>query len=604
MRYSSNHRPGRKVVITGIGVVAPNGIGREAFWQALREGKNCVDRISLFDPSGHPSQVAAEARSFRPEMFIPRKEIKRMSRSAQMAVAAAQLAISDARLKLTKGVTKRASVVLGTGVAGTEYAEDDFYAIKEGGVRKMRPFAGIAGFSGALSSEVSRASHLTGFSLTLSTGCTGGTDALGYALNAIRSGFVDLVIAGGADACVTPGILGAFCQMGAVSTHFNNEPRRASRPFNRDRDGFVIAEGAWLFILEAVEHAIRRKAKIYAELAGYGATCDAYHMSNPHPSGRYTAEAIRLALIDAHLSPKDIQYFNAYGNSTPINDSYETKVIKIVFGKHAYRLAVSSTKSMLGHPIGAAGACGLAASVMAISDGWIPPTINQENPDPACDLDYVPNLARPGNIYAAVCNTLAFGSKNSALVVKRFELRKKSRLRLVDTTERTSKPIFSRQHQTPARSCATVETLIVNAKLEDVFCVAERYPTFVRSFRKSTVLSRDAKSMTFEIGSSLFGIPITWLGRGHKRPYSHIKFVQLQGILKGLRATWYFEESSPGVTKITIMTNFKVRVPIVGKLLQWILANKVARTTRAILSDLKLVAEIAMAGRSTATVAS
>lgn len=587
----NNHRSATRVVITGIGVVCPNGIGKDAFWRGLREGRNCVDRISFFDPSHHPSQVAAEIRSFRPEVFIPKKEIKRMGRSAHLAIAAAQLALIDANLKPTRDASRRIGVIVGTGVAGTEYAENDFYAIKEGGVAKMRPFAGIAGFCGALSSEVSRNLHLTGFSLTISTGCTGSTDALGCAVNAIRLGLADVVISGGADACITPGILGAFSQMGALSTNFNNSSKRASRPFNCDRDGFVMGEGAWLFVLETVEHAISRGARIYAELAGYGATCDAYHMSIPHPSGRYTAEAIRLALIDAQLNPKDIQYFSAYGNSTRVNDSYETKVIKQVFGKHAYRLAVSSTKSMLGHPIGASGACGVAASLMAICEGWISPTINQEKPDPECDLDYVANFARPGEVYAAVCNSLAFGSKNSALVVRKFERRWK--------TQAKRPRIFiayPRGRSTPRplllpKAFSTIESIIVNAELKRVFHVAENYPTFVRSFRESRILSRNEKFVTFEIVSSLLGFPIRWVGKGLKKPFSSIKFIQLKGLLRGLQAQWFFEEF-PGVTKVTIITNFRVKVPLLGKFLEFTLANKVRKTTRAILADLKLISEI------------
>lgn len=417
----NNKLTAKRVVITGIGAVAPNGIGREAFWRGLAEGKNCVDRISFFDPFGHSSQVAAEIRNFEPRDFIPHKEVKRMGRSAQLAVAAAQLAVSDGNLILTDAIKNHIMVILGTGTSGIEYVEEDFYMLRAVGVNKMRPYVGIAAFGGALSSEVSRSLKLTGSSLTVSTGCTGGIDAMGYALNSIRYGPANLAITGGADAAVSPGILGAFCQMGAVTTNFNNRPQKASRPFNKDRDGFVIGEGSWVFIFEELNHALRRNAKIYAEVIGYGSTCDAYHMSRPLPSGKYSIQAMESAIIDAMIQPKDVDYINAYGNATLINDSYETMVIKKVFGKHAYKLMVSSTKSMLGHSIGACGAGGVASALLAISEGIVPPTINYEVPDPDCDLDYVPNVARRCEVKIALCNTLAFGSKNAVMIVRKLD---------------------------------------------------------------------------------------------------------------------------------------------------------------------------------------
>lgn len=415
--HHNNHRNRRTAVITGIGAVAPNGIGKDVFWEALKEGRNAVDRISFFDPFHHPSQVAGEVRDFDATAFLHKKELKRMGRSSHLAVAAAQLAVADARLTLRPSLKGRMGVIIGTGAGGTEYAEDDFYAMKVGGVCKMRPFAAIAAFGGALSSEVSRSLGLTGFSLTLSTGCTGSTDAMGIAMHAIRYGMVDVLLTGGADACVTPGILGAFCQMGATSSRFNDTPKKASRPFNKDRDGFVIGEGAWMFVFEELGHARRRNARIYAEISGYGATCDAYHMSRPEPSGRFTAAAIREALHDANLAPNEIEHISAYGNATPVNDSYETMVFKKVFEKYASRIPINSVKSMIGHPIGACGAAQVAAGLLPIVEGVIPPTINYEIPDPECDLDYVPNVARNRVARKVLINTLAFGAKNSALVV-------------------------------------------------------------------------------------------------------------------------------------------------------------------------------------------
>ncbi len=409
----------KRAVITGIGAVAPNGIGREAYWKGLREGKNCVDKITLFDVSTYPSKMAAEVKNFDPHEYIPQfNEVKRMGRSSHLAIAAAKLALKDSNLATDQ--FKELNVIVGSGTAGIEYIVPEIRAMERGGIRKMRPYLGIAGFGGAISSEISRAISANGFSYTLSTGCTSATDAMGYAMQKIRFGMADLIITGGADACVDPGILGAFCQMGAVSTR-TDDFKKASRPFNKDRDGFVIAEGSWIFLLEEMEHALARNATIYGEIVGYGATCDAWHMSKPHPSGDYTAAAIRAALADAGLNTTDIDIFEAYGNATPINDSYETAVIKKVFGEHAYKLAVPSVKSMLGHPIGAAGAQQVAAVLLALAEGFIHPTINYEVPDPDCDLDCVPNQGRDGEFNAAICNSLAFGSKNAAIIIKKFK---------------------------------------------------------------------------------------------------------------------------------------------------------------------------------------
>lgn len=409
----------RRAVITGIGAVAPNGIGREAYWKGLREGKNCVDKITFFDVSTYPSKMAAEVKNFDPHEYIPQfNEVKRMGRSSHLAIAAAKLALKDSNLATDQ--FKELNVIVGSGTAGIEYIVPEIRAMERGGIRKMRPYLGIAGFGGAISSEISRAIGANGFSYTLSTGCTSATDAMGYAMQKIRFGMADLIITGGADACVDPGILGAFCQMGAVSTRADDF-KKASRPFNKDRDGFVIAEGSWIFLLEEMEHALARNATIYGEIVGYGATCDAWHMSKPHPSGDYTAAAIRAALADAGLNTTDIDIFEAYGNATPINDSYETAVIKKVFGEHAYKLVVPSVKSMLGHPIGAAGAQQVAAVLLALTEGFIHPTINYEVPDPDCDLDCVPNQGRDGEFNAAICNSLAFGSKNAAIIIKKFK---------------------------------------------------------------------------------------------------------------------------------------------------------------------------------------
>ncbi|OGW79691.1 MAG: hypothetical protein A2Z83_00450 [Omnitrophica bacterium GWA2_52_8] len=408
----------RRVVITGIGAVAPSGIGKEAYWQGLRTGKNCVDKITFFDVSLFPSKMAAEIHDLNPSDFISQhSEVKRMGRSSHLGVAAARLAIEDS--KLNDKLISPASVLIGSATAGIEYIVPEVRAMERGGIRKMRPYLGIAGFGGSISSEISRAIGGHAASHTISTGCTSSTDAMGYALRQIQFGFSDVIVAGGADACVNEGILGAFCQMGAVSTR-SYDFHKASRPFNKDRDGFVIAEGSWIFIFEELEHALKREAKIYGEIIGYGTTCDAWHMAKPCPSGEYTARAIEMALEDGSILPEQVDVFEAYGNATPINDSYETAIVKNFFGQHAYKIAMPSVKSMLGHPIGAAGAQQMAAALYALTEGIIHPTINYEVPDPECDLNYIPNKAQSGMFEIAVCNSLAFGSKNSAIIVEKW----------------------------------------------------------------------------------------------------------------------------------------------------------------------------------------
>lgn len=407
-----------RAVITGVGCVTPGGIGKSSFWQSLREGRNCIDQISFFDASRFPSKMAAEIKDFRPSDFIrEHSEIKRMARSSQLAVAAAKLALADAKISGSEAADL--SVIVGSSTSGVEYLLPEAYLFERGGLQKVGPYVGIAGFAGSISSEISRFTGAKGLSHTLSTGCTSSTDAMGHTLRQIQYGLSDVVITGGADACVNDGILAAFCRMGAVSTR-NGDYKKASRPFNKDRDGFVIAEGAWIFVVEELECARARKATIYAELLGYGATCDAWHMAKPHPSGEQAALAIQMALEDAGVGPEQVDIFEAYGNSTRINDTYETSVIKRVFGTHAPRLVVPSIKSMLGHPIGAAGAGQVAAALMALHQGFIHPTINYEVPDPECDLDYVPNKGREGKFEVALCNSLAFGGKNACLALRSF----------------------------------------------------------------------------------------------------------------------------------------------------------------------------------------
>lgn len=411
----------RRVVITGFGSVAPSGIGKEAYWNGLRQGANCIDEISFFDNSEFSSKAAAEIRDFDPVTCgVEKSEMKRMGRSSHLAVSAANLCLKDAGFEVTEENSEELGVVLGSAVSGLEYVEKDFRSLEKRGPKKVRPYLGIAGFGGAISSEISRALGLRGTSLTLSTGCTSSTDAMGYAFDMISSGKSDLLFTGGADACVTPGILAAFCQMGAVSTWTDNL-KKASRPFNKDRDGFVIGEGAWVFTFEELAHALDRGATIYGEVKGYASTCDAWHMAKPHPSGTHTARAIAQALAVAGIDSQDVDLFEAYGNGTPVNDSYETGVVKRVFGKHAYNVCVPSIKSMLGHPLGASGAQQVGAAMLAFQENVVHPTINYEVPDPECDLNYVPNEAEKKEVDVAVCSSIAFGAKNAAIILQDYK---------------------------------------------------------------------------------------------------------------------------------------------------------------------------------------
>lgn len=398
--------------------MAPNAIGVKDFWKALSRGTNAIKKITSFDVSTYSSIAGAQIDNFSPADFIHDKgEIKRMGRSSHLGIAAAKLAVSDAGLGETSGRDLR--VIIGSATSGLEYVEVDFRALERGGVNRVRPYLGIAGFGGAISSEISRELKIHGQSVTISTGCTAATDAMGFALDMIRQGKADCIITGGADACVTPGILAAFCQMGAVSTWKTNL-ERASRPFNKDRNGFVIGEGAWMFIFESLKSAVKRGAKIYAEVAGYGASCCAYHMAKPDPSGVYSVSAIEEALKDANLHKDQIDLFESYGNGTPLNDSYETSVVKKVFGNKSLSLMMPSIKSMIGHPLGASGAQQIAGGLMALVDGVVHPTINYEIPDPLCDLNYVPNNSVQKNIKAFISNSIAFGAKNSSLVFKKY----------------------------------------------------------------------------------------------------------------------------------------------------------------------------------------
>jgi len=410
----------RRVVVTGLGAVTPAGVGIAAFAAALAEGRSTVGVISQFELDGLPCRVAAEVRDFDPLTVMEPQDLKRVSRATPMGIAATQEAITDAGLDgpAQADLRRALGVVLGSGAGGIEFGERQYRHYYAGEVSRISPWSISTSFVGSLSSEISIALGMSGMSHVVSTGCTSSTDAIGYAFDNVRHGRCEIIVTGGVESCITPALMTGFCRMKVVSTAFNERPARASRPFDRDRDGFVIGEGAWMMVLEERERALARGARVYGEVAGYGSTCDAYHRVALNPDAVQPARAIRLALADAGLHPERIGYVNLHGTATRINDEVETRVIHKVFGEHAVRLPVSSTKSMFGHPQGACGAMGVAATLLAMRDGFIPPTINLDNPDDGLDLDYVAHASRRTAFEAAVCNCIGFGSKNSALVIR------------------------------------------------------------------------------------------------------------------------------------------------------------------------------------------
>ena len=417
----------RRVVVTGMGAVSPNGIGREAYWNATANGLSGTGPITLFDASKLACRVAAEVKDFDFDRYISKKDRDRVQRAVPMAFYATEEAADDAGLNfeiMTESERENVGVIIGTGAGGIEFAERQYKqyydrADHDMAYRRVSPYSIVASFVGMLSSEINMAYRLHGPSHVVSTGCTSSTDAMGYAWNSIRLGQLDTVVTGGVEACITFGLMTAFCRMGTVTTKWNHEPSRASRPFNGDRDGFVLGEGAWILIFEERERALRRGAPIYAELAGYASTCDAYHRVQIAPTGHDAARAMRMATDQAGLTLDEIDYVNLHGTATKINDRTESAAIRIAFGDRARRIPASSTKSMIGHAQGASGAAGVVATLMAMKHNYAPPTINVEVPDHECDLDYVPNRGRETRIDTVLCNCIAFGSKNSALVFKR-----------------------------------------------------------------------------------------------------------------------------------------------------------------------------------------
>lgn len=412
----------RRVVITGMGCVTPLGIGREAFWRALIAGESGIRKIKAFDVSDSPVKIAAEVPDFDWEAQINPKDRKHVPRTVPLALAAAREALEDANIfpnDLDLDQRRAIGVELGTGGGGLAFTEQQYEYWYVGPAYKASVYTIPASTHGGLSSELSMAFGLRGLSHIVSTGCTSSTDALAYAAEHIAVGRQDVMLSGGVDAPIAPGILAAFNLMTVLTNEWNDEPHRASRPFARNRSGIVLGEGAWIYVLEELDHARNRGARIYAEITGYGATCDAYHRVRLAEDGKEPARAIQLALADSGHEPKDIDYVNLHGTSTLLNDRIETSALKLAFDGHAARVPMSATKSQIGHPQGASGAAGVSAALCAMYTNKIPPTINLDEPDPDCNLDYVPNEAREANVRVAVCNCIGFGSKNSALVIER-----------------------------------------------------------------------------------------------------------------------------------------------------------------------------------------
>ena len=410
----------RRVVVTGLGCITPIGTGLNTFWEALLAGKSGIDYITKFDTTDYPTKIAAEVKDFVPENYIDKKEVKKMDRFTQFAVAASHLAVEDAELKIKDIDAERFGVVLGSGIGGIGTLEDQHGKLMEKGAKRVSPFFIPMMISNLGAGYVSIALGAKGPNTTVVTACASSTNAIGEAFKIIQRGDADLMITGGMEASITPLSIAGFCSMKAMSTH-NEEPQKASRPFDTNRDGFVMGEGAGILLLEDMDHAIKRGAKIYAEVVGYGMSADAHHITAPSPDGEGAARSMVNAIKDAGISYEEVDYINAHGTSTPYNDKFETIAIKSVFKEHAKELAVSSTKSMTGHLLGAAGSIEAIACIMAIKESKVPPTINLETPDPELDLDYVPNKYKEKVVNYALSNSLGFGGHNATILFKKYQ---------------------------------------------------------------------------------------------------------------------------------------------------------------------------------------
>ncbi len=409
----------KRVVITGLGVVSPVGSDVETFWKNITSGKSGIGRITKFDPTGFPVQIAGEVKNFNPLKYFDKKEIRRLDPFIQFAVAAADQAVKQAGIDSDDIDKERVGVFIGSGIGGLNTTEEQHRILLEKGPRRVSPYCVPMEIINMASGMVSIRFGFKGPNISVVTACATGTHAIGEAYRAIQYGDADVVVAGGAESCITPLAVAGFAAARALSTR-NDEPEKASRPFEKNRDGFVMGEGAGIVVLEEYEHAKRREAQILAEVVGYGASGDAYHMTAPAPGGEGAARAIRSALKDAGISPEQIDYINAHGTSTKFNDLYETMAIKEVFGDHAYKVKISSIKSMIGHLLGAAGGVEVVSSVLTLLTGVIPPTINYEEPDPECDLDYTPNQAVEKEVKYVLKNSFGFGGTNACLVLKKI----------------------------------------------------------------------------------------------------------------------------------------------------------------------------------------
>lgn len=410
----------QRVVVTGVGLVTPLGCGVAENWDALTAGRSGIGPIERFDASALPVRFAGEVRGFEPDRYIERKEIKKVDRFIQFALAAAQMAVDDARLAVEGDAADRVGVILGVGIGGLESLEEGRDTLTQSGWKRLSPFMVPRLVANLAPAQIAMRFGYRGVNFSIASACASGGHAVGEAFRSIRSGYHDVIVTGGSEAAVTPLGIGGFAAMRALSTR-NDEPQRASRPFDRDRDGFVLAEGAGILVLESAERAQARGARVYAEVVGYGANADAYHITAPSPEGVGASKCMQLALVDADVDPTEVDYINAHGTSTPHNDLNETQAIKRVFGEHAARLAVSSTKSMTGHLMGAAGGVEASYTALALHHGVLPPTINYDTPDPECDLDYVPNRARQVPLRAALSNSFGFGGTNSCVAMKRWD---------------------------------------------------------------------------------------------------------------------------------------------------------------------------------------
>ena len=409
-----------RVVVTGLGAVTPLGIGWQNFWQSLIDGRNGIGKITRFDPTEFTAQIAGEVTDFDPVQFVDKKEVKRMDRYTQFALAATRLALEDSKLDLATVDSNRAGVYVGSGIGGMETLHNQYEKLFTKGASRISPFFIPMMIANMAAGNVAIALKLHGPCECIVTACASGTNAIGNAFRLIQHGEADFMFAGGSEAAISPAGVAGFAAMKALCSDHNDDPAHASRPFDKNRSGFVMGEGAGIVLLEDLNHALKRGAHIYAEIVGYGRNDDAYHITTPAPGGHTQAACMKLALDDAGLKPEEIDYVNAHGTSTQFNDRGETEAIKILFGEHAYKLAVSSTKSMTGHMLGAAGGVEAIATVLSIETGIVHPTINYETPDEGLDLNYVPNKAQTLNVNAAISNSFGFGGHNACVAFKKF----------------------------------------------------------------------------------------------------------------------------------------------------------------------------------------